>query len=229
MQSKVSSIIPLPHDAVRSLAPARGRILSSIAGRARVLHELATGVATVDGEMCTPMNPQGLIGIDHSGPPWGQALRHSLWHVGAAAANAATTWSGVRGSLATISAGAPIGLYAVAWNKRHDQGTPRGPYSRGYPWIAAYVSSGAGPVDVLCEIVTLTGRGDPSSTTHTFSISATGTSETRSYLGGGDAWVGLRPGANRCLLRLSVDDAETDSVVVNAAGIEQIEKLHHAI
>ena len=62
-----------------SLAPATAdRIAESLAGRARILWELATGQNPVQDSGATPTNPQGLLGVDRSGAPWGDALMHPL-------------------------------------------------------------------------------------------------------------------------------------------------------
>jgi hypothetical protein len=74
------SIEPLTDAECRSLAPARAKRLAySLAGRARALYELATGEPAVDDGGATPLNPQGLMGIDRSGPPWGDAHLHPVW------------------------------------------------------------------------------------------------------------------------------------------------------
>lgn len=70
---------PLSDAEVKSLAPVVShRLARSLLGRPRVLHELATGATPTGETACTPQNPQGLIGADLSGPPWGVAVRHSL-------------------------------------------------------------------------------------------------------------------------------------------------------
>ena len=74
---------------VKGTAPAKAQIAASLAGRVRYLYELATGEPFfVDGP-ATPLNPQGALGIDHSGPPWGNAFQHPIWtadgHLGGSA------------------------------------------------------------------------------------------------------------------------------------------------
>lgn len=85
MPTRVSSGgLRLGDTAFRSLAPAYAETARSLAGRATELHELATGVSSATGEPpVTAMNPQGRIGWDLSGPPWGSALRHNVaWFTG---------------------------------------------------------------------------------------------------------------------------------------------------
>jgi hypothetical protein len=63
----------------RTLASAAADpIVESLAGRARYLWELATGTNPIADSGGTPLNPQGLLGIDRSGAPWGDALMHPL-------------------------------------------------------------------------------------------------------------------------------------------------------
>lgn len=76
---KISSTAAILQRQCRSLAPATIDIVQSLAGRVRYLYELATGVpAHTDGN-ATPLNPQGTLGVDRSGPPWGDAHLHPLW------------------------------------------------------------------------------------------------------------------------------------------------------
>lgn len=60
---------------VRNNAPAAAEVAMSIAGRSRLLWELAHGASAVPGEPpAIGPNPQGLIGVDWSGPPFGPCL-----------------------------------------------------------------------------------------------------------------------------------------------------------
>lgn len=78
--SRIISSSNLTQTQVRSYAPAYASIPESIAGRVRYLYELATGTASVaDDGVVTPLNPQGLVGVDRSGPPWGDAFQHPMW------------------------------------------------------------------------------------------------------------------------------------------------------
>lgn len=64
---------------LKGTRPATARIAQSIAGRNRYLYELATGAPAFSDGQATPLNPQGALGVDHSGPPWGNAFQHPLW------------------------------------------------------------------------------------------------------------------------------------------------------
>lgn len=69
----------LTKDQCKSLAPAYAEIAMSLAGRVRYLYELATGTPAHTDGAATSTNPQGYLGVDRSGPPWGDALMHPLW------------------------------------------------------------------------------------------------------------------------------------------------------
>ena len=80
MLTRTTSTEPLTDDEVNSWSPARAkRIAYSLAGRARYLLEALQGVNAFGDDGGTPLNPQGAIGIDRSGPPWGDAHLHPLW------------------------------------------------------------------------------------------------------------------------------------------------------
>ena len=74
---------------LKGTRPATARIAQSLAGRNRYLYELATGEPAFADGQATPLNPQGALGIDHSGPPWGNAFQHPIWtadgHIGGSA------------------------------------------------------------------------------------------------------------------------------------------------
>ncbi len=70
----------LPAAATQTHAHAYSETAQSLVGRARFAWELATGASAVAGEV--PMvetNPQGQIGVDMSGPPFGPALLLPVW------------------------------------------------------------------------------------------------------------------------------------------------------
>jgi hypothetical protein len=75
---RIVSSEPLTDAECRTLAPANSRKLAqSIAGRALALYELASGDSPIAAGL-TAVNPQGRLGVDRSGPPWGDAHRHPL-------------------------------------------------------------------------------------------------------------------------------------------------------
>lgn len=83
MVSRVGELLWLKDAAARTFAHGRAELARGLAGKARWLNELVDGQSAVAGEPpVTPPNPQGLVGIDCSGPPWGSAWRHPVAWVG---------------------------------------------------------------------------------------------------------------------------------------------------
>jgi hypothetical protein len=75
MTSKIGSTRHLEATATAKHAPAVVEVAHSIAGRPRILWEMAHGESAVDGELAmAPTNPQGAIGVDLSGPPFGACM-----------------------------------------------------------------------------------------------------------------------------------------------------------
>lgn len=76
MAARLTSNQALRDTETRSKALARASVLRSIAGRLRVLAELATGTRLTSNEPPgTLLNPSGDVGVNMSGPPWGSAWR----------------------------------------------------------------------------------------------------------------------------------------------------------
>jgi hypothetical protein len=59
-------------------ADAISETFATMAGRNRWFHEALTGEFDGSEQPLSPKNPQGTVGIDNSGPPYGPALRHSF-------------------------------------------------------------------------------------------------------------------------------------------------------
>tara|TARA_R110002051_G_scaffold58024_1_gene107049 strand:- start:14150 stop:14848 length:699 start_codon:yes stop_codon:yes gene_type:complete len=75
----------LKKEETENWAPAKSEAFATLAGRNRWLNEFLRGEFYTDrsGSLAqeapaTPANPQGITGLDHSGPPYGPALRHSV-------------------------------------------------------------------------------------------------------------------------------------------------------
>lgn len=193
-----------------------------MAGRTLRLYELAAGVPAVDGEPAyTPRNPQGLIGVDGSGPPWGAAKRHILASVGFGGANASSLTG--PGPICVVDGG--IGSYGHTitlrfQNRLFDASTPLSPYSRGIIRIRFYRFSGAGTVDLNVGIMS---NGFPRKD-EVAVTSASGTSETIASL---DAWAELVPGWNKVKIFCWVDTGATFSIAINQVALMQVAKLQH--
>lgn len=75
MPSKIGENTPLANEAFRSEAVAHTEVIRSLAGRTRYLYELISGHVPVsaDDQPASPRNPDGELGLNFSGPPWGSA------------------------------------------------------------------------------------------------------------------------------------------------------------
>lgn len=122
----------LPDANVRNWGVAEAEIPQTLAGGVHWLHEFATGGPSVDGdEYRGPINPQGLPGHDHSGPPFGSAFRHTLF-----------AWSGCYSSGGNLSRYNEIAFSSSTGViptfrgqgevKAFPTWVPDSPYSRGY-------------------------------------------------------------------------------------------------
>jgi len=78
MVRKAGELIWLTDEQCQSESEALAEVASGLAGKARILYELASGEVPGDEESASGRNPQGRIGVDLSGPPWGSAVRHSI-------------------------------------------------------------------------------------------------------------------------------------------------------
>lgn len=167
MQRIISSE-PLTDAECRTLAPAVSRKLAqSIAGRALSLYELVSGASVVDAGL-TALNPQGRLGVDRSGPPWGDAHRHALLsceYLPAGIANIAGDPKALV-NLTTIDQRylVPMRLYV-----RPFADSPLTPYSRGLLQILME------RIGAATSTVEVTVRTDDGPTVVTRSVSAAGT------------------------------------------------------
>lgn len=125
---------------VAAHAPARSEVGQSLAGRDRHLWEMATGASAVDGEPASVgRNPQGLVGIDMSGPPFGPCLLLPVsWWEGRSGAGVQPTnrWSAVGDTAASedwpvynrphvqrLDGNAPLQQLALLWRGTASAGT----------------------------------------------------------------------------------------------------------
>jgi len=204
----------------RGLSPAHARVVQSMAGRLRALYEMATGQAIVAGEMPSiPRNPQGLLGVDFSGPPYGSAWRHPLGGSGGLKPDTvgAGAWEGhqtqgscVAGSRLII----PICLYV-----RPHVGIDRAPYTRGYPIVSLYQATAVAGFSVTLTCIWGEGEGARRSATAT-------ASSTAEVLRLPDVWWDLHPGRNN--LRLELETASATAAILARFTINQMVKREHA-
>lgn len=148
----------LPPAQFRSQAPAHTSVLRSLAGRVRYLYELISGeVPSTAADMpCTPLNPDGEIGINKSGPPWGSALLHPIAWIGGHKTIASSSVIGARALTSIVNADgtvtdgiAPGATFSIKdWmvHTRRYAPIPGAPYSKGQIMVRGY-SSAASQVD----------------------------------------------------------------------------------
>lgn len=142
-------------------AKGQAEIARSIVGRTRVNYEVLTGTNPfTDEQPASPRNPQGTLGHDHSGPPWGSAFLHPVVWWGWNKADATNVIRPRLGSSEfyedTISAstnGITFGPM-VFWNRQHaplpdgPTGFGRPPYSILALVIAAHKKSADADLDI---------------------------------------------------------------------------------
>lgn len=200
----------------RSLAPATADVIASLAGRTRYLYELATGVAAHTDGPATPANPQGMLGVDRSGPPWGDAFQHPLWYVEGAQSSAGFYGEKPVVSLTTIDQVERI--RAAIWVRPHQTGALV-PYSRGY-FVCQGVRTSAS-VNGVCTIKVFS---DSSTSQATNSTTLTCTSQTV-LTTSTEIFTNLVPGLN--LRTIEFRQTSTSGLTIHAAAINQIVRRSH--
>lgn len=225
MTSKVASGDSLPDDVFRSQKSADPRVIRSLAGRTRIRYERATGRNPVLGEPpASGLNPQGIVGHDHSGPPWGAAILHPVaWLVGIAP-NSADIQSGyfaARDAIVDDSARA-LGPWVI-WQRPHAPlpSPAIAPYSRLYLYVRAFTDAGTSDLTVALRSRQLFSAQSISRTSTMGTVST-----TEGALFKEDAYVDMVPGYNRIDLSLSGSHASNEITLVCAA-LCQIVKLTH--
>jgi hypothetical protein len=151
---RIVSSEPLTDAECRTLAPANSRKLAqSIAGRALALYELASGDSPIAAGL-TAVNPQGRLGVDRSGPPWGDAHKHPLLSCEYLAATA--NIAGDPKALAELTVIDQRYLVPMRLYVRPFADSPLAPYSRG---LLQVVLQGTGAGTSTVEITVRTDDG----------------------------------------------------------------------
>lgn len=185
---------------VDSDSPANVEVAQGLAGRARILWELATGDVP-DGEAVTARNPQGLIGVDCSGPPWGSAHRYPVAVMAGRKVNTAVVSS--RPIPAIVGPSSRTFSFRV-WHRPYEVRSEYGyapPLARGYLAIGLYSSAGTPTVSMGCW------ANDEDWRDANVGSQAVSTTDT-DYFSASLFWR-LRPGRNVCRVRLSVTGGST--------------------
>lgn len=214
--SRIVSSSPLTQTQIRTYAPAHATIAESLAGRVRYLYELATGKASIDADgIVTPLNPQGLPGVDRSGPPWGDALTHPLW-----------IWEGIPAS-STVFGEKPIASFSGTGDRarvlarlqvRPFQERIGAPYSFGE--LVVYGVRTGGAANATATISTYPDRTDTGSArTKTLTMTTIGTLSSASLL------IPLSPGY--CERLITIEATATPSFQIVHMAINQIQRRSH--
>ena len=215
---RVTSTEPLTDAECRSLAPARAKRLAySIPGRLRYLYELATGETPVDDGGGTPLNPQGLIGADRSGPPFGDAHMHPLWTYSATINQFSFYPPGFgRGILVDNGVGTIVRVVARFWVR---------PYSRGRlkPYRRAYFR-GVGTSDDLVTTSSATVRVYGESGEGGEFLSATvSTTSSAAFTTG--AYCLVSPGWNERVIE--IEQTSANGIIIGPLSLNQVVRRTH--
>lgn len=208
------SIEPMTDAECRSLAPARAKRLAySLAGRARALYELVTGEAAVDDGGATALNPQGLMGIDRSGPPWGDAHLHPMWTYAGIAPSLSSIYGS--GSL-TVGAGTITRIMARFWVRPHATG-PLVPYSRAYFRGVGVRVGASGTATATVRVYGPDGDSGPS-TTATIST-------TSADVFGTGAYCLVSPGYNE--RTIEIENTGSVDIYIGPLSLNQVVRRTH--
>lgn len=219
---RLVSQIPLRMSEVRTLAPVRARNLGvSLAGRARVLYELATGDDAANDGGGSPVNPQGRLGTDLSGPPFGPCLRTPL-----IVAHGQGTQAAMAGERTLHTFGGEDEWFFFPmriWVRPHVRSLGLEPLTRGYLALAYLRASGASSATADVDFANLTAEGGaiyrrPTLTSISSSSSSAAVLDTM--------YVPLVPGINFC--QLSVRSTSSASVLsILRCSVNQVALLEH--
>jgi hypothetical protein len=148
--NSVVSKTPLLSSECKGNSPAVAyRLANSVVGRGAWLLELVNGSAVQADAPATPINPQGKIGVDKSGPPWGSAHLHPLW-----CAEGGLSGSAVIG-IAPLFELTTVGQFyrlPADFFCRHFAKGAKVPYSRAYLQMSATtITGGTATVDINIE------------------------------------------------------------------------------
>lgn len=226
LRDAVYSESPVFDDEVSNWTPGDVELAESLFGVPRFLWEMLIG-AGIDGRSpMAPENPQGRIGFDVSGPPYGCALRHPMTVFGGAivgAASDAYDQVGAGEQWLEVTSVKPLRVGGNLFRNRPHQPYPKAPYSRGYWLLFAARASGTGTVTL-----TITTRGSDGPTRSTTITTANDTPTRYGLDADGSAaafYTPLRSGDTRAQLTIESDSADT--VEITAVSMNQVAKRIH--
>lgn len=214
---RIVSTEPLTDAEARSMAPARARRLAtSIAGRARVLYELALGTPAFDDGGATPINPQGSLGVDRSGPPWGDAHLHPVWTYAVTINVVSNMYPGIRAIEMNGGIGHIVRLRARWWCRPFQTG-PSVPYSRAYLRGLITRKGVSGTATATVRVYGPSGDSGPSTST-------TGSTTSSDALGTA-AWTPMLPGWNERVIE--IEQTSTVGSYIGPLSLNQIARRTH--
>lgn len=210
--SRIGSTRHLEETATAKHAPAVVEVAHSLAGRPRILWEMAHGESAVDGELAmAPTNPQGSIGVDLSGPPFGACvlLPVATFAQGAAAGIRPTSrWQ-------TVDDTGVNRIFSL-WNRPHaTRADGLAPLQR-LMWAWSGRQSGAGSTTWQIDFTTDTGTA---SITRTIATTTLTTYEETTL-------VPMAPGRNRVRIRMRRTSGSTTMNVLRWSLLVAAKRRH---
>lgn len=236
--ARVGGLLYAKDSAARSLSTAQSLLIRALVAKPAALYELATGASALGGtESCTPKNPQRLLGVDLSGPPWGPAILHPI--MAFPGLKAAASVQAPASSLATILPIATGGigvLRAHIWQRPHDNlPAPHvAPYSRGLVALRAHAAA-AGSTTVTVRatrparagVVSASDQptGDTAEVLNQTTFTVASVTETTFVLGAA-FWIPLVPGDNTITLAFTHTTAGAE-ITIDSLLVYNGVKLTH--
>jgi hypothetical protein len=226
MPSRVQAGDNLPDAVYRSQRAANPRVIGSLAGRTRQRYERATGDNPVPNEgPATPLNPQAMLGHDHSGPPWGAAFLHPVAVLlGLPSSFDSDIQSGYFESKVGIAGSTTrtCGPWLI-WQRPFAQlpAPSVAPYSRLYLYLRAMTDAGTSDLTVTLRARPLNGAPFPVRQSEIGTVTTTDTAFAKE-----DAYVDMVPGYNVVQLQFA-GSHESNEISIIEASLCQAVKLSH--
>lgn len=218
MARRFGFLQPLTDEEVNAESPALARVIQGLVGGAAHLYELVSGTPASNDSQVTPPNPQGEIGVDLSGPPWGSALRHPIAWIGGMPESTSIGYGRTPACVVKSTGGQnQIGPWCF-WVRpfEHLPSPRKAPYSFGRVDIRAHRIGGlSATLQVAVRNLSIDGSAPEFTPGNQATVL---TSEDNIAFSGGAMYVPLIPGWNTILLAFKNDstvDIHVDSVVVN--------------
>lgn len=234
MGSKANQYHFLEDGFFRSLANGLSEMINSLCGRARHLYELATGENPFPDEpAASQLNPDGRLGHNHRGPPWGSAFLHPVaWMVGmepgANLTQPEPSTGGLGSEVRIIPADEDADILdwdvIVPW---YDDLAPRAaaPYSRLFLDFVARLASGASAsITIRAWSTEAVEAGRGMIREDDFTITSTSAQNHSSV--GTDLWIDVLPGENRINIEIDNNDAAGDVHIIALSLCQAVKSSH---